>query len=373
MSNWFQKLWGSTPPSNPPSIHPPWQTGQCVTYFLQYDDGGWVAFALRVLGQANDGAWILSGDFKTPLGEGTTWFRCDPNAPRGAPDVVPVREETIRMSPIDANDPRRFTQDPSMMSSLAMNLLLVRRSPAALESLQGPARAVAYPCGIDHAYSLISPGPGYQKHHDLNPRVLITGVACLSIDGDQNPMTVTSFGFTDPNAHVTAYEDFVDLSHPTHIVHDGFTLTYPATWFLRPRSQEVEAGVQDYFLQVGGISCIATLSVCLERGSRDQIAQKREALLSLHSNLKEGAMGRLSPRRGVRFQLEGNAQGFVSDLDNPGIAGFAYSGVYCADTEDRLAHVNVFGCASRQNPRLTTTLTEMESGFRAILESFRFI
>src|SRR5262249_45712392 len=104
MSNWFRKLWGP----KRPSLHPPRQAGQYVTYYLEYEDGGWVAFALCLLGQTDDGAWILCGDFKTPLGEGTTWFRCDPNAPPDVQDVVPVKEELIRMSPVDENDPRRF-------------------------------------------------------------------------------------------------------------------------------------------------------------------------------------------------------------------------------------------------------------------------
>ena len=372
MLNWFRKKWGSSP-----SIHPLWQAGQYVTYILEYEDGDWVAFALRLMGQTKDGYWILSGDFKTPLGEGTTLFGCNPNAVPNVPDVVPVREELIRISPIDADDPKRMQQDPMLKSSLAMNLLLARRSSAALERLQSSPRSVAYPCGIDQVYSFIMPGPGYQKHHDLSPRVPLTGVACLSIDGGKNPMTVTSFGLNDPNAQVTSYDDFVDLSHLTQVVHDGFTLRYPATWFLRAKSreeedEELEAGLQAYFLHAGGNSCTATLSVRLQRGTPDDITRQREALLSLHRVPQEGSMGRLSPRQGVRFQLEGNAQGFVEDLDNAWIAGFAYSGVYCTDVGDRLAHVRLFGCISKQNPRLTTTLTEMEPVFRAIVESFRF-
>jgi len=371
MANWFQKLRGQ---SNS-SIHPPWQTGQYVTYVLEYDEGGWVACALRLLGRAEDGVWIMSGDFKTPSGEATVWFRCDPNAPSNEPDVVPVKIEKIRMSPVDTDDPRHLLQDPTLVFSVAMNMLLVRRSSAALECLKRPARAVSYPCGIDQVYPFISEGPGYQKHHDLNPRVPLTGVACLSIDGGKNPMTVASFGICDPKTDVNSYEDFVDLSHPTPVEHDGFSLTYPSTWFLRPRSegQERDAGQPSYFLMAGGNSCMATLSVSLERGSAAHIAHERANLRARHSTVAEGGMGRLLPRQEVHFELEGNAQGFISDLENSGIAGFAYSGVYCADSGDRLAHVNVFGCASKPNPRLATTLTAMEPAFRAILESFRFL
>jgi len=213
------------------------------------------------------------------------------------------------------------------------------------------------------------------KHHDLNPKVTLTGVACLYLDEGKNPMTATSFGLGDPNVQGPVYEDFVDLSHLTNVEHDGFSLTYPATWFLRGSSEEekVDGGSQSYFFQTGGKSCIATLSVIFHRGSVDHIAHQREATLSLFSGSMDIDTGRLLPRQGVSMQLEGNAQGFVCDLDNPNIAGPTYSGVYCNDAGDRLAHITVLGCIAKQHSHATTTLTEMESAFRTILESFRFL
>ena len=66
-------------------------------------------------------------------------------------------------------------------------------------------------------------------------------------------------------------------------------------------------------------------------------------------------------------------EGCISDLDNPGIAGFAYFGIYCNDGGDRLAYIYAFGCISKQHTHLKATLTEMEPAFQAILQSFRFI
>ena len=75
----------------------------------------------------------------------------------------------------------RLIQEPEMQTSMAMNLLMVRRWDAAKEALRGAAREVCYPCWIDRAYPLVTPIPGaeVQKHHDLNPRVMLTGVLRL--------------------------------------------------------------------------------------------------------------------------------------------------------------------------------------------------
>jgi len=189
-------------------------------------------------------------------------------------------------------------------------------------------------------------------------------------------MTATSFGLNDPNASgPTSYEDFVDLAHAKCVVHDGFSLTYPATWFLRPKPSETKEGIEahDYGAQLGGISCSIYFGVTVQNGAPPRITQERETLLARLSAPLDGPTGRLLPRKEESFQLDGNALGFVTDLENAAIDGVAYCGVFCTDAGDRLAHVITFGCISKMNPRRATTLAEMERGFREILESFRFI
>lgn len=371
MLNWLRKMLGS----GLPPIHPPWRAGQYVTYFLERDDGSWVALALRLSGKGDDGAWLLSADFKTPHGESTVWFRVDPDAPPDAPDLVPVRQESVRKAPVDAADPGRLLHDPMMAAPLAMNLLMVRRWPEASESLRKEPRRASYPCGVDQVHALITSGPGYQKHHDISPRVMLTGVACLSIDGVKNPMTATSFGLNDPDApEPTSYDDFIDFSHPKTVKHEGFSLNYPATWFLRPLpgEEEPDAEPRDYVAQMGGVSCSVSLSVRLRSAAPHQIAEELDSVMSRLSAPLDSPMGRLSPRDEEPFRLGGKAWGFVSDLKNNGIDGVACSGLYCADSGDRLAHVTAFGCISKLNPRRAATLAEMEAAFREILDSFRF-
>ncbi|MDI1442766.1 hypothetical protein [Polyangium sp. 6x1] len=370
MFDWFRKRGAS----KPELIHPPWRAGQYVTYYMEREDGFWLGLGLRLLGQTEDGAWIIQGDFKARAGEGTVWFRSDPAAPPDEPDPTPVRQEYVRAPPEQVDPMTRMREDPLMTSSLAMNLLFVRRWPSAAESLQTEPRAVHYPCEIERAHLLVTDGPGYKKHHDIHPRVMLTGVACLSVDGHRNPITVTSFGLNDPEADgPSSYDDFIDLSHPKRVTHDGFALTYPATWFLRQADQESEqkSSVKDYFSQVGGISCALTLSVTVKEGSAEEIAQERDAAVAKMSAPLDGPMGLLVPRQPLR--LPGNAQGFISDLKNPGINGAAYSATYVSDDGRRFAHVIAFLCVSKENPRAKATLSAVEQTAREILESFAFV
>lgn len=368
MFSWLRKPDGA----NFKPIHPPWKAGQYVTYFLERDDGSWVALALRLLGQEEEGSWILCGDFKTKLGEITVWFRCDPTAPAEMPDIIPIQQQPIREFSTNPEDKDSFAEDPNIAISLAMNLLWVRRWPAAAEALRGEARKVCYPCGIDRAHLLITPGLDYEKHHDINPCVMLTGVSCLSVDGSKHPMIATSFGLSDPAVAVsTSYDDFVDLSHLKSVDHDGFTLTYPATWFLH-----LEAGENDqrmelrrFSAQLGGITCSASLSVAFHNDTPEKIIAERDIILSRLSSPLDG----LLPRNGEPLRVKGDGRGFLYNMDRVGIDGLALSVVYLAAERDRLAHIIATGCAAKANPRGRTTLTEMEHVFREILESFRFI
>ncbi|KYF60404.1 hypothetical protein BE04_30190 [Sorangium cellulosum] len=373
MLDWLKKRLGS---KHQP-VHPPWRAGQYVTYFLEREDGTWTAMAIRLHGQMADGSWALSADFKTPLGECTAWFRSDPRAPLDMPDPTPGRVERIRGASMSGNvDVATLVQRPEMQTSMAMNLLLVRRWDAAKEALGGAAREVRYPCGIDRAYPLVTPIPGaeYQKHHDLNPRVMLTGVACLSIDGGKNPITVTSFGWSDPKGSMPdSFDDFVDFSHPKRVDHEGFSLAYPATWFLRSEETE-ESGLRTakHFAQLGGNTCAATLSVTLSHGEDAQVAAERDGIVSRVEALPGSKEGEVRRRMADVPVLSGDAAGFAFDLGGPAIDGFSANGVFRAEAGDRVAHVSLFGCVARANPRRDRALADMRAVFRETVESFQF-
>lgn len=368
MLNWLKRQ----TPSQPVLVHPPWRAGQYVTYYLERSDGSWVAIALRILGQTESGIWAIEGNFKTVQGECTTWFRSDPDAPVDEPDPVPGKTEKGRQSPSSSdNELEKLAEDPWHAISLAMNLLMVRRWPKAAQSLSEKARPVDYPCGINQAHLLITSGPGYQKHHDLCPCVMLTGVACLSIDGGKNPMTATSFGLNDPAATgSTTYDDFVDLSHLKRIEHDGFELTYPATWFLLRQQEEEEDGLQItcHQTQVGGISCSLSCSVLLYSGDRHSVTEKQQAERIRLS----GPPTDLSPRSAHTLRLPGDATGHVFDYVHPTVDGVLYGAIFGTNTSDRFALVNVFGCIAKANPRRSETMAEYERVFSEILGSFQF-
>jgi hypothetical protein len=352
-----------------PPIHPPWKAGQYVTYLLERNDGSWVALALRILGQSEDGAWAIEGRFKTRRGEAAVLFRSDPSAPADAMDPVPVQQTIVRRAASASGDPEDMLDDPATATSLALNLLLVRRWKGAAESLSKDARPIHYPCGIDRVHLLVTPGPGYQKHHDLCPRVLLTGVACLSIDGGKNPMTVTSFGINDPTAEApTSYDDFVDLTHPKRVDHDGFTLTYPATWFLASASGEKD-GVRmtEHRAQVGGVSCSLACTITIYSGDRRGVGEIRDTTRTRFS----GPLAGLSRRKAESLRLPGDAWGAVLDLVQPGIDGVVYA-AGCMAGGDRFALVTATGCISRASPRRSETLAAYEQVFRDTVESFRF-
>lgn len=371
MPGWLRGIMQSAPQS----IHPPWQAGQYVSYFLERADGVWYAFALRLLGQTENGDWVVCGDFKAPLGEMRVWFRQDQNAPPGTLDLLPAREEYVRKLAADSSDPNSMELDPWSAISMAMNLLMVRCWPEALQSLRSPARAVSYPCDVRNAHLLVTPGPGYEKHHDIDPRVMLTGVACLSVNGGLNPILVTSFGHSDPDLpHPVSFDDFVDLSHPKTVVHDGFSLAYPATWFLQPRQVHPDrANVSHgYSAQVGGNSFAISLSVYLYHDSAPLVAQELEASLQQLGAPMESPMGLLHPRADPPVLRRNDLSAFVFDLENEWIQGITYSAVGCNDAGDRLVQIILTGNISRANPCRATAVPAMELAFQEILESFQF-
>jgi hypothetical protein len=369
MFDWFKK---KIEPA-PTMIHPPWRNGQYVTYFLDRNDGFWAAISIHVVA-FEEGAWILRAFFKTRAGECAMWFISRPDSPANDMDPIPGKSETLRKVPLVQSPEEEMHENPQNTTALAMNLLMVRRWPKAAQCLNEAPRQVSYPCGIREAHLLVTTvGPNYDKHHDLNPRVMITGVACLAVNGHENPMTATSYGCMDPNdAMGDIFEDFIDFGHAKPTVHVEFTLTYPATWFLLPSKTEVGSNEINYRAQLGGVTCAGSLTVNLFRGSKEQLEAKRAELIARIGGTGPGPVGQLRPRKNAPIKLEGNAWSVVSDMSNPGIDGLICAGLFMSPTGDCLALVNGFGCIAKKNPRCAETLVEMERAFRQVVESFQF-
>jgi hypothetical protein len=356
------------------AIHRPWRVGHYVTYFFQRDDTeSWTAFAIKVERRAPDGAWILRADFKTRLGESTMWLRSDPDAKPDDIDPVPLREDLVRGSHAGTEEDR--LDDPVLQSSLALNILLVRRFPGAAGALRGLPRAVQYPCGIDQAHRLVTPGPGYEKHHDLNARVLVTGVACMSIDDGENPIVATSFGWNDPAFEGPAsYDDFIDLSNCRSVGHDDFSLSYPATCFLRHQGSLSDGGmtVDNYLGHSGGASCAWSLSVEIRRGGRDQLTHFRSKTLARVTVPHQAPMGKLVPKE-LRGSGPDGLDVYAVRMVHPSIDGFAHGAIVMDSAGTTLAHVVAFGCVAKANPLRQQTLEQMDAVLPSIVESFRLL
>jgi hypothetical protein len=380
MLRWLRKLFGGEPL---PELHPSWQPGQYVTYYLERDEGRWVAIAMRLREQLPDGGWVLAIDVKTSTGECTSVCRFDQKDSAAGLGFVPSPEHVIRGPAVsDAMSPEELIEHPQTQIGMALNLLLVRRLTAAREALRGPTRKVRLPCGIDAAHLLITDGPAYKKHHDLCPRVMLTGVACVSIDGGKNPITVTSLGWSDPlGSRPASYDDFVDFSHPKRIEHDGFAVAYPATWFLRsetvpgltPGQPAPAAGptTSSYSARLGGNTCSTVFSVTIVSGTAQQLADEHAQIIGRLESLAAEGEGNLTQRGPSGLHLLGDARCFEFDFNQPAIAGYSLSAVFRDQARGRLAQVNLLGCIARENPRREATLAEMRSVYSQILHSFQ--
>ncbi|WP_156338650.1 hypothetical protein [Chondromyces crocatus] len=269
-------------PSSRPALHPAWREGQYVTYVLTRDDGSWAALAMSLVSWSEERRLLLV-DVKDETGDGTVFIRPDPY---GAPDPEDISAELRREAAGGKEVDFHVADNPGFLAPLALNLLLVRDLPYLSEVLQRPPRKVGHPCGLETCHRVISEGTGYEKHHDMNPAVPLTGVACLSVDGKRNPLTVTSFGVRDGSTwEPGSADDFVDLSHPKPTEHRGFTMTYPATWFLRSEGEEaeeteladaaLEEGERAYRVQLGGPSCALALSLSVFKGAPEEVAAMR--------------------------------------------------------------------------------------------------
>jgi hypothetical protein len=346
----------------------PWCAGQYVTYFLERSDKSWTAIALRVQGQTQDGFWVISADFKTRSGESRAYIRANPNA-----DSIPEffslsRIQIIRGGPI--SDICKWDH-PDYQLTIALNLFAHTRGQYDEVVLRSPAHPVDYPCGIDRAYSLVMD----RYHHDLNPRVLITGVASMSVPRGQNELAVTSLGCNNPTEYKAGtFDDFIDFSHPIRVDHDCFSLTYPATWFLQSDVQHATDTNRRYSRAIfGGNTCAGVLSVTLFRGDDAQISAEREIIRNRIREFPKGATSAI-PFDSTDASAEvGNFESCGFDFSDNATKSITTIGLFCSEDRLRLAQVNVTCCIAKANPRGAETLERMRTASREIIQTFQFI
>jgi len=336
-----------------------------VTYFLDRDNGNWNAIRLGLHHHETEWTWIIQGDFKTPRIENRILVRIDPRDPCDL-SALGSHEETVRGA---SDDPVDL---PGVHLAQLLNLLVVQSSPHAAGALLGESRQANYPCAITRTYPFISPGPGYEKHHDLHPSVMITGVAGVRIGDFQDPMKVTSFGWasTEPD-RPTSFDDFVDLSHAVETDHGEFDLTYPATWFLRPVEEEGE-GPTAFVAPFGGISCAGQLNVRIHRGRPEDLQIKRTELAGRMSEPAELPVGRLEPRSLLPPRWAANEEYLTVDVISRRTEGVIANRYLYSEARDRLVSISASGIVSKENPRRTEMLRDYEATFELILKSFRW-
>jgi len=340
-------------------VYPPWRVGQYVTYIQELDKGRWVALAILLLGQQEDGTWVFLVDSKSPEVENRGAVQVNPSPKGNDLGVLPLGAERVRG---DSDEPFDM---PQVHLSLAMNLLLAGQSQTAVDVYNDEPVEVDLPCEIAQVFHL----DGAVGQYELNPRVLLTGVARY---GDN--ISVTSFGLNDPQVpDIAGYEDWVDLSHLARVEHDGFALQYPATWFLRTDDNaEPRDGVVEHTAYTGGITCSAVLGVTIYTGDEAWISEERSVLLERFSEEGLSQLG-MVPRSHDAIAPPGDSFISSSDFLHAPVDGTSYSLISRSASGNCLAHVSTTACIAKEHPRKSDTLASMERVFRKIVQSFEFV
>ena len=272
-------------------INPPWKHGQYVSYFHETDGGKWLAIMIKIVGNGETGGWILTADFKTASGDYNTLLISDPtgdNISHG--DFTQIGEGERKFIPVDE---MVESADFDNLFAKAIDLLIIRKNPGVISVITTQSRDVCYPCDINKVKSYTIDYGKFIKHYDFNPRVYVTGVACLITERDNKEDSFVATAFGEYDATTTSYTDYVDFSHSKRIEHGSFSLTYPATWFLRRIEYGDNRAMEEkwYVTLSGGdtLSCLLGVHIC--RGGPDLVAAEHsKALAKMSSPQKEGDM-----------------------------------------------------------------------------------
>lgn len=351
-------------------IHPSWQPGQYVTYLQERENGKFIALDLRIRDKDKKCGWILSSDIKTRSGECTIWLAA---SWKNEPDMLPVRVDYVRgveLSDI-AEDLHAVADHPEVMTSLPVNLLLPRIQPELEDMFRTEPHCVDYPCGIQTAYDV----DFADKRHHVNPAVPVTGVVSLTGGDGSVKTTLTSFGWGNADRPKSAeYDDYIDFGRMEKVEHERFTLTYPATWFLRGLQEEKpDLEISALSAQLGGKNSAVVLSTHLMRGSRVRLKEERKSAVARINGLCDSQINDMRIHGSLMPELAGNSSGGVFEIDSPNEAGMISSGVFFDSRTHILAQVSINGFISKGNPRREFDIAEMARVFPEILSSFSFL
>ena len=344
---------------------PPFQVGQYATYFLDRLDGSWAAISLSIARRNKDGSWALAADFKNESVENFV----SASIAADARMLPPLDIHVLGFTTVRGSSEGPFNS-PISHFTLALNLFSPRNSQLAHDALKAPAVDVDLPCGLRVAYPIWSTHADYTMRYDLNLGVMLTGVARLSTDDGNIPMTITSFGTRNMEKPLTHFDDYVDLSHPK------LTSTKDSSSAIRRRGSCGRKPLKAVQMSCAGVlrsEVTRAPGTCRSRYTRAGTNESPKSARSIVKRLSgpgENGGLRLVPRE-ADSRSGGDDSVHVMVLDYPGIAGMLHCRLVTSPNGG-LACVRAFGCISKESPRRDQTLRDMERTFDEILASFRF-
>ena len=264
----------------------PWHPGQFVAYHLERDDD-WVSYVLQLEGPFDDHVWGVFVEARTgreaPESRSRVVLRVDTAAPDGSAAIVPVKLELLQ------GEPKEPAHQPATHAAMAMNLVALRRSDAAVAALAGPGEPAALPFGVDRVWPHDDPWPelGKVKRHGFSPRVPVTSIAASEIVGaSKGRLTLVAYGQCPPNEHLPGL-DYADWSLQHRFTYGGFSLEHPATWS-SPVAGQRDDGAEHLRLRQGGNSGFSMVTVSLPTEGEGPEAFVAHHLGALQSGM-EGA------------------------------------------------------------------------------------
>jgi hypothetical protein len=337
--------------------HPRWANGQYANYFLERSDGSWVAISL-LLADRPEG-WLLVADTKEASRE--MHLLIEPvAAANGSLAFRPLGWSRRRGEVDAAAAAKNVTLVTSMLE--AADLAGVAHTPA-------PPSA-PLPCGLDEVHAVEVAQHDYTIRHELSARIPITGLARSTIRDRAFSLVVTSFGNSDPGARSDAFDDHVDFSHFRTIEHDGFALSYPATWVMNPlHSGDIDSPsnvqARDFSAGCGGNVTSCRCMVTLYTGSVEELDRLGHDMVARWSVRNPARSGTFVPKG---EHESGGKRAFVHHLEHPFQTGFDIAALVRSDGV--LATVVVFWNVLKTHPLREQLLHEAQRPVWDIIASF---
>lgn len=361
--DWFKR---SDEPERPVEL-PGYEVGQYVSYVLEREDSSYLAMRHQVI-EAKDNSYYIIAQSKEDGAQTLILFSFDEDVTQDEPKPPEIVEMYLQRG-----DEQEAPRMLGAHATVHMNMLALRHSRVARVALEGGASPVMLPCEVSTAYLVRDPWPamGYDKLHDLNPRVPITGIARSQIEGRAGTSIVaTAFGSSE-EAEEGVFEDYIDWDHAQIESFGQFILSFPATWFMRRVETDLDGCVGFMSTMNGGSTIASSMTVTTYSGDRAALEAFNREFISEYTRHVDHFGGVILPASGTpELARPGTPSVTWRGYEADAIEGFSVDGVYVDHQRGLLVNVMCFVCVRRDNPRHAHELERARACMKQIVRSF---